>query len=540
MSKLPPYVLGPKLSEHRNLEKKEWPEILAYTKKKLEEVATSKDKRQIEKFQENILDTIDFYAANDFNLELNCHIQDLLLEQFSELKQKYGLRTSEENFDFNDYTSFIMYGGSSPTLSKEYLKRQYGKHYDKNYDYNSDYDEIVDCIEYVESMLNLMPSGAFKDIVNHISEWLENKKFFIKKKDIIKTSESEIYKISIDQHMQVYTNKINENVNVDLLCKDQQNSTNEIESDDYCIQHIHRFISHYDRDNWIRVSITIKKFFKDRQNTSESSPILILAFDKYKKCQTDNWTKRKNRSNRIKFINKKLILGPLRQSVYSSIEYTRNIIQRGQKKQNLNSILFIDKSHDMISFDIEKKVTQEDQQLISHDMNTKAKSSHDINRNLSHDETNSRKLIKNYTCSIKYNLDAKIKPKRCVGKNNLYVQHKKQSYFLFDIRDDAKWFIHTNDHSYVDMIHTIHHVISSSKKPNVKFKISKCLTSFFKDQKSINSTSRSKYYNRIRQLLLDKYNALNNRVNNVADNNRQTKTFIRFSYKKRSFYLVFI
>jgi hypothetical protein len=49
----------------------------------------------------------------------------------------------------------------------------------------------------------------------------------------------------------------------------------------------------------------------------------------------------------------------------------------------------------------------------------------------------------------------------------------------------------------------------------------------------------SKYFNRIRKLLLEKYYSIKNRLFQTANNNRETKTFIKFSYKSTTWYLGF-
>src|SRR5436190_21934683 len=46
-----------------------------------------------------------------------------------------------------------------------------------------------------------------------------------------------------------------------------------------------------------------------------------------------------------------------------------------------------------------------------------------------------------------------------------------------------------------------------------------------------------KHFNRLHQLLLDKYLNTSNRIRSRTKNNRHTKTFIKFSVKKCTFYL---
>ena len=81
-------------------------------------------------------------------------------------------------------------------------------------------------------------------------------------------------------------------------------------------------------------------------------------------------------------------------------------------------------------------------------------------------------------------------------------------------------------------------VLSDKAIPNEKFIISKYLTSIFQSL-PIKKRIRDKFYFRLRQLLMDKLVAIRTRQNNHNINNRETSTFIKFSYKRSTWYLGF-
>ncbi|CAB4415216.1 unnamed protein product [Rhizophagus irregularis] len=72
---------------------------------------------------------------------------------------------------------------------------------------------------------------------------------------------------------------------------------------------------------------------------------------------------------------------------------------------------------------------------------------------------------------------------------------------------------------------------------NTKYRISKYLTSVFCGL-PINLETRNKYYSRVHQLLMDKLVAIESRLKK-QNKNRQTTTYIRFSFDKRVWYLGF-
>src|SRR5215213_5672534 len=139
-------------------------------------------------------------------------------------------------------------------------------------------------------------------------------------------------------------------------------------------------------------------------------------------------------------------------------------------------------------------------------------------------------------------------PKRGVGINTLYVRRKGCSYFLLDMNnnfegkeDNSVCNIHTNEESkYFNRIQNKNYLFKSDrKKLNQKFVISQFVTSFFKHQSAISSQKQKYYFKRIHDLLHNKWLAINHRLLNNKDNNKQTKTYIKFSVRHTIFYLGF-
>src|ERR1041384_1817488 len=86
---------------------------------------------------------------------------------------------------------------------------------------------------------------------------------------------------------------------------------------------------------------------------------------------------------------------------------------------------------------------------------------------------------------IGFHVDPYIPPASCSGPNRLYNSRKgNNTYFLlnFFLKDNT-YTIHTNQ----TKLHNTEscHVTSTSRNPNTKFKISKCLTYFFRNQTAI-------------------------------------------------------
>src|SRR6202044_3303591 len=124
------------------------------------------------------------------------------------------------------------------------------------------------------------------------------------------------------------------------------------------------------------------------------------------------------------------------------------------------------------------------------------------------------------------------------GKNNLYNTRKGNSYVLLDISSFSEQCpgqkktikIVTNSEEILRKNGNIFRATSDKDNPNEKFIISKYLTSVLLSL-PINRSTRNKFYNRIRTLLLDKLVAIRNRKSSTLSNNRETSTFIRFSYR---------
>ncbi len=103
--------------------------------------------------------------------------------------------------------------------------------------------------------------------------------------------------------------------------------------------------------------------------------------------------------------------------------------------------------------------------------------------------------------------------------------------------DSGTWNIHTNHTSLRKALP--YYFDSTSKQPNTRCLISKFLSAWFLRQAVIPSGIRNKYFGRLRALLLQQWTALQRRLQSKNDNNKQTKTFIKFSYKHTTFYLGF-
>src|SRR5688572_27359744 len=146
----------------------------------------------------------------------------------------------------------------------------------------------------------------------------------------------------------------------------------------------------------------------------------------------------------------------------------------------------------------------------------------------------------NYEINLTFKMDNIVTPKRCVGVNTLYSVNKGNTYFLLDIdkiTDGNTWTIHTNNYRYA--FTSKYTRISDKQIPNDRFLISNFLTYWFRTQKVIPSKKRNYYFNRIRQLLVTQKRAIDNRKKGITLRNRNTKTFIKFSYKHTTFYLGF-
>ena len=107
------------------------------------------------------------------------------------------------------------------------------------------------------------------------------------------------------------------------------------------------------------------------------------------------------------------------------------------------------------------------------------------------------------------------------------------------------WTVFTNNRNHQNDADTLNYLpeerfISRSRVPNIKFCVSKFLTMFFKHQSFIPNRIKNRYYNRLRQLLINQYNAINYRLSLMGvKNDNKTKTFIKFSYRHTTVYLGF-
>ncbi|CAB5348095.1 unnamed protein product [Rhizophagus irregularis] len=120
---------------------------------------------------------------------------------------------------------------------------------------------------------------------------------------------------------------------------------------------------------------------------------------------------------------------------------------------------------------------------------------------------------------------------------------KKGRYFLIEL-DDTRYVdlrkkiffnVCTNDIQMPDDHHRIFN--SNSKKLNLHYLIGTYLTFIFILNKQFSPAIVDRYFNRLRQLLIDKILAVKNRTTSLSDKNRQIKTFIRFSSGPHVIYL---
>ncbi|POG57870.1 hypothetical protein GLOIN_2v1735928, partial [Rhizophagus irregularis DAOM 181602=DAOM 197198] len=77
---------------------------------------------------------------------------------------------------------------------------------------------------------------------------------------------------------------------------------------------------------------------------------------------------------------------------------------------------------------------------------------------------------------------------------------------------------------------------NTSSFPNDKYQISCMLTHFFISQRVLPRRVQDKYFNFLRNKLLDRIKIIKSRATSTAKRNYSTKTFFNFTYKKRHFY----
>jgi hypothetical protein len=128
-------------------------------------------------------------------------------------------------------------------------------------------------------------------------------------------------------------------------------------------------------------------------------------------------------------------------------------------------------------------------------------------------------------------------PKRS-GFNKIYEIRRSRSYF-FELADRTQ---NTNDihlKIYTNDYHMNTKPISynnTSSFPSHKYQISCMLTHFFSSQRVIPRRIQDKYFNFLRNKLLDRIKIITSRASSSTNRNYSTKTFFNFTYKKRRFY----
>lgn len=126
----------------------------------------------------------------------------------------------------------------------------------------------------------------------------------------------------------------------------------------------------------------------------------------------------------------------------------------------------------------------------------------------------------------------------CRDNNRLY-QGKYAKCFLFEQdfqssnTNELSVRIHTNDYSFNSAPKSYP---STSHRPNTRFLISKQLEHFFTLQKVIPRQIQRKYFNLIRNKLLDRINLIQQHGTSNPKSNRHINTFFNFSYKRYRFH----
>ncbi|GBC37727.2 hypothetical protein GLOIN_2v1840426 [Rhizophagus irregularis DAOM 181602=DAOM 197198] len=128
-----------------------------------------------------------------------------------------------------------------------------------------------------------------------------------------------------------------------------------------------------------------------------------------------------------------------------------------------------------------------------------------------------------------------------MGADTIYSTWKGKSYILLHVdslqKEKDTLMIITNNRHIVKKYDKPFKTSSDRAIMNTKYRISKYLTSVF-CRLPIDLNARNKYFCRIRQLLLDKLVAIENRLKK-QEKNKQTTIYIKFSYSKRTWYLGF-
>ncbi|EXX52058.1 hypothetical protein GLOIN_2v1779171 [Rhizophagus irregularis DAOM 181602=DAOM 197198] len=130
------------------------------------------------------------------------------------------------------------------------------------------------------------------------------------------------------------------------------------------------------------------------------------------------------------------------------------------------------------------------------------------------------------------------------GSGTLY-NTKKGRYYLLRLSEKAdlplteinKYLIYTND---IELSKNHRHTFrSTSNKPNLNYILGIYLTFVFSLNRQFHKDAVNKYFSRLRHLLKEKLLALRNRLESTDNNERKTKTFIRFSCGHHVIYLGF-
>ncbi|POG72973.1 hypothetical protein GLOIN_2v1828557 [Rhizophagus irregularis DAOM 181602=DAOM 197198] len=130
------------------------------------------------------------------------------------------------------------------------------------------------------------------------------------------------------------------------------------------------------------------------------------------------------------------------------------------------------------------------------------------------------------------------------GSGTLY-NTRKGRYYLLRLSEKAdlplteidKYLIYTND---IELSKNHRHTFrSTSNKPNLNYILGIYLTFVFSLNRQFHKDAVDKYFNRLRQLLKEKLLALRYRLESTDNNDRKTKTFIRFSCGPHVIYLGF-
>ncbi|CAB4423255.1 unnamed protein product [Rhizophagus irregularis] len=134
------------------------------------------------------------------------------------------------------------------------------------------------------------------------------------------------------------------------------------------------------------------------------------------------------------------------------------------------------------------------------------------------------------------------KPRQMTGTNVLFNTHKGTSYALLDFnslrKDNTQLQVFTNNKRIIERYKSPYEITSDRKNANVKFRISKFLTAVMLAL-PISKGMRTKYFNRIRFLLLEKYQSICNRLSSDSPRNNETTTYIRFSVRQSTWYFGF-